>query len=420
MEEVLDLVRRDFKSANRVYDEEFGVYVDMSDEVVEDRFEQFKTLRTVIWADQQSVKHNFVDIAFCLYKLRRDDIYKVVAQSAHGGTGYTNFYTFCQDVFGFKKRTTANLLKVFEEFGNPENGNLSVEYINYSFYQLTELSGMQAYRERIPVTMSTRNIKKLKELYKEYTPSKGKTVEDDLKEWQVRHDEKKAKDNAEKNSIHFVPAQKSDKAVRNLEVQASAPQSEELAESDREDERLLSTPEVTRQVSFEQIRSGLLRQLELLSGVLGWKSASELFKDALVSNCAAKIARSRDVVQLLIEHEKLKQQAYNGGPAASGDKLNLKNEKIRREWLDNFRSWGVWRELPEVHKQFYRYDFVNGNSIIVEVGVGYFDTYDSKGSVKECERVRYSITDDREPKFNSDGLSYTLAVKWLTEHSKEI
>lgn len=217
MEELLDIVRREFKSANRYFSEEFGSYMEMSDDIVEEKFTRFQYLHSYLWQAQQGVKQNFIDIGRSLFELRCDEIYKAVCQEAHGGVGYGNFYKFCQDVFGFKKKTVQRLLKVFEEFGNKESGLLDVEYVNFSFRQLVELAGMDKYRERVPVTASTRDIKRLKELYKNYTPKPGQTVEDDLREWQTRHKAELDEKNYKKNSISFIPSKKSDEVELKIE-----------------------------------------------------------------------------------------------------------------------------------------------------------------------------------------------------------
>lgn len=97
--------------------------------------------------------------------------------------------------------------------------------------------------------------------------------------------------------------------------------------------------------------------------------------------------------------------------------LNLKNEKGRREWLNNYRNWGVWLEVPQVDKTYYRYDFANGAALIVEEGFEYW-SFSSKPGAKA--RVAYAIIDDLHPKFNSHGISYTDVITWLTAHGKEV
>lgn len=419
MEEVLDLVRREFKSASRVYSEEFGTYYDIDDEIVVKKFARFEHLHAVAFNAQNTIKLNFIEFGCVLYELRRDEIYKCVRQDAHGGTGYTNFYTFCSDVFGLKKQTVANMLRVVEEFVNKENGILDVQYMNFSYSQLVELASMEKYRERIPVTMSKRNIKRLKELYKDgYTPVPGHSVDDDLKEFQRRQDEKKEKANAEKNALNFIPAKKSDEVVGNSDVQPVGHQCEELAESDSEDPRLQSTPDV-RGYGFDSIRAGLLCQLDLLNSVPGWRKVSELMSEALKEDRPGIICRTRELINLASEGTRYKEYFGELVSPESG-KLELKNDKVRKEWLDDFRSWGLWRKFKELDLEFYRYDFENGASLIVEVGTGYNDYYDGKGCVHACERIKYSIIGAEQTKFSLDGISYTQVITWLSGHRNEI
>lgn len=97
--------------------------------------------------------------------------------------------------------------------------------------------------------------------------------------------------------------------------------------------------------------------------------------------------------------------------------LNLKNEKARKAWLDGFRSWGVWLEVPQVDKTFYRFDFANGAALIVEVGFEYWSFSSTPGAK---ERVAYAIIDDKHDKFDSKGICYTDVITWLTAHAKEV
>lgn len=103
--------------------------------------------------------------------------------------------------------------------------------------------------------------------------------------------------------------------------------------------------------------------------------------------------------------------------AACGE-LNLRNKDERERWLNDFRNWGVWLDVPEVDKKFYRYNFKNGCSIIVEVGAEYLDAY-STNRGKAYERISYSIIDSEHQKFNSQGDSFTMVIQWLTKYSKE-
>lgn len=98
--------------------------------------------------------------------------------------------------------------------------------------------------------------------------------------------------------------------------------------------------------------------------------------------------------------------------------LNLKNDKARKAWLDDFRAWGVWVDVPEVSKTFYRYNFANGCAVVVEVGIEYGDGYTLIKGAHELRK--YSVLDREHPKYDTRGISYTAVIQWLSQHGKEV
>jgi hypothetical protein len=139
-------------------------------------------------------------------------------------------------------------------------------------------------------------------------------------------------------------------------------------------------------------------------------------------------AKRRDYVALEIENLSLKEKleksqcgvnpSYIKSEGASGDKLSLKNEKERKEWLKRFRSWGVWIEVPELDQSYYRYNFANGTSLIVLVANSFNVWSDSTSH--SFELIRYSIIDDKRSSYDSSGVSFSDVVNWLTKNSSLI
>lgn len=517
MKELLDLNRREFVAAKWFMDEETAQTVNVSEEVQQMNFDRFMELRSFITQTQKDLCVRYVAIGCALLEIKRSKLYYYVAPTGNGEVGYGNFKKFCKDVFGIAETTAKRMVDIAENFATIE-GTLDVKYLPYSYSQLAELLTIdEKYRAKITSKCSVRDIRRLGELYKKEPPTQETTVEKDLERWREIHEEEQAKKNAKKNSLTFVPARKSD-AINGQGPTSDLGKNMSVEEEfDGEDERDLSTPTVEKDISFEAIRKGLLRQLELLRTCdvgVAWTKCADIFEEALNTNTPRRVANSKDVVQANIEVARLKEklnaprhesnaeeiyihkdmpevlirdairrgfellrvkvpslnhafcdivaeeldsghmqvystEAYDllfrsnyelqreledlktqSGPIVRegmamppAQKLTLKNAKERKEWLEGYESWPVWLDVPEVSKTFYRYDFINGAALIIEVGTQYYDAYTSgsKKGKKPCSFVRYSILDESTPKFDCGCAGGTSAiVDWLTKHSKEI
>jgi ParB family chromosome partitioning protein len=59
----------------------------------------------------------------------------------------------------------------------------------------------------------------------------------------------------------------------------------------------------------------------------------------------------------------------------------LKNDIQRKEWLGNYKSWGLWYRDENIGADFYKYDFENGARLIAEVyqreETKYYDAYEA-------------------------------------------
>lgn len=68
----------------------------------------------------------------------------------------------------------------------------------------------------------------------------------------------------------------------------------------------------------------------------------------------------------------------------------LRNNDQRKEWLESFRSWSVWFEVPEASEVYYRYELPDGSSIVVceyRYWVEWMERYADESPDKAGERV---------------------------------
>ena len=472
MNELLDLTRREISPVGNYYSEELGRVVQIEDDAAKLMFSRVADLHTEVLRRQDAVKRDFIIIGAILAEIERDELYHCVSATPPYGWGYSNFYKFCAAVFGYKKRTVANLLAVYRKFCD-DQGLIKVQYSNFSYSQLVELSRIEeGYHARISVKCSSKDIRRLKEYYKDNKPKEGTTYEDDLAEWKVQHRAKLDALNAEKNAIQFMPAFHSEQSDK---VQPAAPQ---------DDDQEIVTPIVKKKVRTTDVIKGLLAQLELLkqsdqgarwcvfagdvirflrndvaSGIVSTETVREMEKRCFAAEEEVNVLSrdndnlSRDNDELMAQVNVLEEECercmgqrevlkrdyatllkeYNHAQLAiSGkmhitydgytpEKLDLKNKKAREEWLKGYESWGVWFEVPDLDLKYYRCNFVNGSAVVVTIGSTYEWDY-SKNCVRKrpSELVKYSIIDDEREVYDILGVSFTQTVEWLTKHGKEI
>lgn len=404
MNELLEVKRRELEPAKCYFDES-GSYTEIVPEAATAMYDRLMQLHTSIRVCQDQVKLNFVEIGRCLAEIEREKLYSCVACGSGRLDGYNNFYKFCEGIFGFKKSTVANLLKVYRTFCNQTEGLLRVEYLNYSYCQLVELSSVDKYRDRIPATCSSRDIKRLRELYKTYTPPQGTTFKDDLEEYGRRHKAELAKKNEGRNKLCFQPAPRA----------SSSTVAAEAASEENEDVREVVTENAAPTLYTSDVIEGLLAQLELLrksSEGARWEAAIKLMQNAFVLRKPELVRSYGEVVELKTEIVRLREGTGLSDGNIMRGKLGLKNREERKNWLVHLlddKTILPWKDLSSIGCKLYRYDFENGASLILAVY--------SSSERHHC--YGYDIIENGKAWF-MNGYSESQLVDWLTSHAKEI
>ena len=83
----------------------------------------------------------------------------------------------------------------------------------------------------------------------------------------------------------------------------------------------------------------------------------------------------------------------------------MKNNDQRKEWLRNYKPWGIWYRDEHIGSTFYKYDFECGACLIVE-------EYTGKNCCGEYTVANYHLIGGPEPPVDSNGIS-----KW-TRHEE--
>ena len=114
--------------------------------------------------------------------------------------------------------------------------------------------------------------------------------------------------------------------------------------------------------------------------------------------------------------------------------LLLKNKVERERFLEDYRSWEIWKEIPELELKFYRKVLPNGTMIIAtEHAHMVFANWDSKGcKYKKSRSVKYHLllsdTDNYKIQYeehayrvyNPSGDSKSAIIEYLTKVKPEV
>lgn len=428
MKELCDITRTEFCQASFYMDENVGGFVDIDETLAKSQYEYFKQSYDRVHRAQHQAWQSFIEIGCVLLYLREDKIYRAVAKG-YSSQGYSSFYAFCNDAFGIKKTTAKNLINVAVNFGD-DAGRLKMGYSMYSYSQLVELSQIdQALRERVPSRISSRNMVKLKELYREYVPRTGTTVDDDLREWQRRHDEKKEEEARKKNAIKFYPANKPNGAkASDSEGNATDPTenengqtSDRFEEADDPDEcGVISTPDVPN-VTFDSVRSGLMAQLSLLVQIAPeWTCAAQVIERALQSESPFDITSKKEYRQALLKNTGAGDYLPHDLPPA--EKLTFKNDAERKAFVssENAAKWAVWIEIPELQITYRRINFLNGDYLVARFAHRYGYDSTTHRTDRVYEHCRFYLCTKEKPVFDVEGLAPTYILEYLKSHKAEL
>lgn len=114
--------------------------------------------------------------------------------------------------------------------------------------------------------------------------------------------------------------------------------------------------------------------------------------------------------------------------------MKLKNKVEREKFLKNYKSWELFKEIPEIEVKLYRYVFPNGTVIIATEHSSFgFDRFENGRSFyKKISAVKYHLilseTDDfsnsifhaEYKTYNPTGDSLSSIIKYLTVKRPEV
>ena len=83
--------------------------------------------------------------------------------------------------------------------------------------------------------------------------------------------------------------------------------------------------------------------------------------------------------------------------------MKLKNQTERKEFLNNYKAWELFKEIPEIEVKLYRYVFPNGTVIIATEYASFaYDRFESgRNYYKKTTAVKYHLILSEDDDFDN-------------------
>lgn len=298
-----------------------------------------ESVSRIIKSDMTNVARQCVSIGFHLKAARDRKLYK--------DAGYSTLWEYAADQFGLSMSSASRYITINDRFSVGGNTPMLMEeYRNFSKSQLQEMISLSPEQAK-KVTEKT-TVKQIREM----KPKKEKPKEVPA---MVIDQEDTSDQCPGQMQVGDYPGVVPEESVATSQHKKCIyrPEPEEVKPQEEAE-----TPEI---VEYDR------KTLENL--IKDAEHTLNLMQDYWIQNqpyTYAKHFMQLQAYKMLLEyHENLDEEDVE-----QSELPLLKNNDQRKEWLQNYRSWGLWYEDENIGCKYYRYRFDNGAELIVEESRG--------------------------------------------------
>lgn len=315
----------------------------------------------------KDIARSFVKIGYYLKYIKEKELYKE--------DGYRDIWEFAFDTYGISRSTASRYIAINDRFS--EHGNspvLAAAYQDYSKSKLQEMLYLTDEQiENVTPEMTVKEIREVRETEQciETEPAKcitGKSgsgfcgaaaycdepvqccaaCEKDcncrcgwLEECAMSHKNIVANETMcvtakEEVSSEYLEELSHEEIIPAAEIEGIVPEGMTIICKEREEEEI--TPQSVLKEETEKLN-------EWLSAFEGEELPSFVIRQKIIVEALNKT--------IIKEPEQPEFQI-------------LKNNEQRKQWLNNYKEWGLWYEDSNTGASFYKYDFENGARLIAE------------------------------------------------------
>lgn len=269
--------------------------------------------------------------------------------------GYASIYECAADQFGYSQSTVSRFINICEKFSkNHDSPEIDGKYTGFDKSQMIEMLPMEPeLLEKVTPDMTVKQIREIKSADKEKNDT-SIPADDDIP----------GQTSIEKDFPEYMPG--------NQSVEQKISESHPVKECEADN----SSIEILALQEEDCVVDGEYREVE------EQKSVDET------------ITMSQDVESI---------------------RPNMKMKETAAEWLNNYKSWGLWYHDEHIDVNYYKFDFSDGSRLIVSEYPQRVSFYDGELAdehyyhLLERNKKGYGkVVYDEKYRYNSDGKAYIV------------
>lgn len=342
----------------------------------------YEQAKNFIATSIKDIARSFVKIGYYLKYIREKELYKE--------DGYQDIWEFAFDTYGISRSTASRYIAINDRFS--EHGNspvLAAAYQDYSKSKLQEMLYLTDEQiENVTPEMTVKEIRKVRETEQcietesTYEPAKCITGKSSSgfcgaaaycnepvqccaackKDCNIRCGWLEECATSHKNIVD----NKTTEACITVKEEVSSKYSEELSH-----EEIIPAAEVEGQIKISGYE-GIIP--EGMTIVCKEREKEEITPQSVLKEETEKLnewlsAFEGEEHPPFVIRQKIIVDALNKTVITQPEQPEfpiLKNNEQRKQWLNNYKEWGLWYEDSNTGASFYKYDFENGARLIAE------------------------------------------------------
>lgn len=317
----------------------------------------------IIKDESIKVQKSFVKIGWYLKHIRDDKLYQE--------DGYANIYECAADLFGYSQSSVSRFINICEKFSKDHNSpELDTQYAGFDKSQMIEMLPLSPDElGKVTPDMTVAQIRDIKSVHK-LKNSEPQPEEADVP----------GQTSIENDFPEYMPSSAISKSVDS--------EKEKYATSHIEADDTYGLEDDSEGIADQantDVKQELLSPLDY--------AKSEYPEGSLISTEESDLLNTKP-----------------DDPAGQPELPNLKNNDQRKEWLVNYKSWGLWYTDSNIDVNYYKYDFPDGSRLIVAE----YPQRDLYWKKAQKDEVFYHLLEK-----NKKGYSYTYDEKYRHKEDSE-